>query len=136
MMSLVHISPSRRPLPRRRGVSPSWNRLTEIARDRIDPPFVSAKAISSENRRYIKKLFTEFKEIYDQLVPAEFYVDVSSATVKAEIMKAVEEMEKEYRLMWNQYIALPFSLHHKKQYLLHDPDEVEKELRALFSRPV
>ena len=105
-------------------------------KDRIDPPFVTAKAISSEHRRHIKKQFADFNELYGQLVPAAFYMDVSSATVKTEIMKAVEEMTREYRLMWNQYSALPFSLHHRKRYLLHNPDEMETELRALFSRPV
>ena len=35
-----------------------------------------------------------------------------------------------------RYAPLPFSLHHKKQYLLHNPEEVEYEMHSLFSRPV
>ena len=89
-----------------------WQRLTELAKDRIDPPF-NGKAIQQEHRRYIKKIFAEFNSIYEQLVPSEFFVDVPDATVKAEILQAAEAMLAEYQVMWNQYSALPFSLHHR-----------------------
>ncbi|KAK8794345.1 hypothetical protein WA171_003469 [Blastocystis sp. BT1] len=116
-------------------LSQTWQRLTELAKDRIDPPF-NGKAIQQEHRRYIKKIFAEFNSIYEQLVPSEFFVDVPDATVKAEILQAAEAMLAEYQVMWNQYSALPFSLHHRKRYLLHKPEEVENEIRTLFSRPV
>ena len=112
-----------------------WQRLTELAKDRIDPPF-NGKAIQQEHRRYIKKIFAEFNDIYEQLVPSEFFVDVPDATVKAKILQAAEAMLVEYQVMWNQYSVLPFSLHHRKRYLLHKPEEVENEIRTLFSRPV
>ena len=114
----------------------SWQRLMELAKDRIDPPLINAKYIHQDHRRYIKRIFAEFNNIYEQLVPSEFYVDVPAATVKAEILQAAEAMLGEYRIMWNQYSALPFSLHHRKRYLLHKPEEVENEIRTLFSRPV
>ena len=109
--------------------------MTELAKDRINPPF-NGKTIQQEHRRYIKKQFTEFNDIYEQLVPSEFYVDVPDTTIKTEILQAAGTMLVEYQEMWNQYNALPFSLHHRKRYLLHKPEEVENEIRTLFSRPV
>lgn len=43
-------------------------------------------------------------------------------------------MVSEYRKMWNAYEPLPFSLHHKKQFLLHPPSEVEREVKLLFTK--
>ena len=108
--------------------------MTELARNRLNPPLVNGKSIQSEHRRAIKRAFAEFNQIYDQVIPAEFYVDVSSPTIKAEILKAANDMLAEYRIMWEKYSALPFSLHHRKQYLLHQPNEVDDEIHALFSR--
>ena len=38
--------------------------------------------------------------------------------------------------MSRRYSELPFSLHHRKRYLLHNPEEVEYELHSLFSNPL
>ena len=38
--------------------------------------------------------------------------------------------------MSRRYAELPFSLHHRKRYLLHNPEEVEYELHSLFSCPL
>lgn len=126
------------PICRSRGFlgvwSRRWGRLMELAKNRVNPPLVNGKSIQSEHRRAIKRIFAEFNQIYDQIVPAEFYVDVSSSAIKAEIMKAANDMLAEYRVMWEKYTALPFSLHHRKQYLLHPPNEVDDEIHALFSR--
>ena len=37
--------------------------------------------------------------------------------------------------MWNAYRDLPFSLHHKKSYLKHPPEEVRSEVAQLFTCP-
>lgn len=111
-----------------------WGRLTELAKNRLNPPLINNKSMASEHRRAIKRIFAEFNQIYDQIVPAEFYVDVSSPAIKVEILKAANDMLAEYRVMWEKYSALPFSLHHRRQYLLHHPNEVDDEIHALFSR--
>lgn len=82
----------------------------ELAKNRLNPPLINNKSMASEHRRAIKRVFAEFNQIYDQIVPAEFYVDVSSPAIKVEILKAANDMLAEYRVMWEKYSALPFSL--------------------------
>ena len=50
-------------------------------------------------------------------------------------MEEVNKAVKEHVNMWNAYRDLPFSLHHKKTYLTHPPEDVRSEVPQLFTCP-